>query len=46
LLKFKGGVHKYYTYNPIKDKFEIVPEGQDTPEDGEVYYTFKPTGKM
>lgn len=45
-MKFKGGVHKYYTYNPIKDKFEIVPEGQDTPEDGVVYYTFKPTGKM
>jgi hypothetical protein len=45
-LKFKGGVHKYYTYDPTKDKYKIVPEGLKQPVDGEVYYTFKPTGKM
>lgn len=44
-ITFEGGVNQYFTYNEDTDTYTKVEYSED-PVEGQVYYEFKPSGKM
>lgn len=44
-ITFEGGVNQYFTYNENTNTYTKV-EHNENPIEGQVYYEFKPSGKM